>query len=96
MHQAALEDNMMLLVENDLAFHQQICEWSGNDTLLKVWSPLYSQIQRFVVQTHRQYFGDLVEIANTHKPIVAVLRNRDPDEAARVHREGPDRGDDLR
>lgn len=84
MHQAASQDDMMLLVENDLAFHQQICEWSGNNTLLKVWTPLYSQIQRFVVQTHRQYFNDLVEIASTHYPIVESLRAEDPDEAAQI------------
>jgi len=84
MRQAAGQDDMMLLVENDLAFHRQICEWSGNKTLLKVWIPLYAQIQRFVVQTHRQYFEDLVEIANTHNPVVEVLRKDDPDEAARV------------
>lgn len=84
MHQAALQDDMMLLVENDLTFHQQICEWSGNSTLLKVWTPLYSQIQRFVVQTHRHYFDDLVEIAKTHYPIVETLRQGNPDEAARI------------
>jgi DNA-binding GntR family transcriptional regulator len=84
MHEAAGKDDMILLTTYDLAFHQQICEWSERAMLLKLWTPLYSQVQRFVVQTHRRYFQDLIEIANTHRPIVEVLRGDNIDDAERI------------
>lgn len=76
--------DMMALTEHDLLFHRHICQWSGSPTLLRAWDPLYGQIQRFVVQTHRGYFHELTEIADTHFPILAALRRREPDEAAQV------------
>jgi DNA-binding GntR family transcriptional regulator len=60
-----------------MEFHRLICKWSGNATFLRAWDPLYSQIQRFVVRTHRDYFGSVTAVANTHDPIVAALRSRD-------------------
>ena len=77
MHAAARRDNMMELVNNDMTFHMRICQWSGSRTLYQVWQPLYSQIQRFIMQTHRHYFADLEEIADTHEPLVAVFQARD-------------------
>lgn len=76
--------DMMALTEHDLQFHRLICQWSGSATLLRAWDPLYGQIQRFVVQTHQDYFHDLVEMADTHLPILAALHRRDPEEAAQV------------
>ena len=75
------------MVENDMEFHRRICEWSHSSTLLRVWRPLYTQIQRFVAQTHQPYFPNLIEIAETHQPIVDALHSRDPEEAAETIRE---------
>ena len=77
MHAAARLDNMLELVNNDMTFHMRICRSSGSRTLYQVWQPLYSQIQRFIMQTHRHYFADLEEIADTHTPLVAVFQARD-------------------
>jgi DNA-binding GntR family transcriptional regulator len=87
MRQASRADDMRALVEYDLEFHRRICEWSGSTTLFRTWIPLYSQIQRFIALTHKRHFPDLVELANTHQPIVEVLRRGDAEEAARIIQE---------
>ena len=70
-------EDMLGLTVHDMEFHRLICRWSGNATLLRAWDPLYSQIQRFVVRTHRDYFGSVTAVAVTHDPIVAALRSHD-------------------
>jgi len=87
MRQSAGKSDLALLVDHDLQFHQRICEWSASKTLLRSWTPLYSQIQRFIAQTHPHYFSDLKEIADTHDAVVAVLRQNDPEKAAQVIQE---------
>ncbi|HLV34448.1 MAG TPA: GntR family transcriptional regulator [Spirillospora sp.] len=84
MRAAAQNDDMSALVNYDLEFHRLICEWSGNIALTQAWNPLYSQIQRFVAQTHKHYFSDLMEIADTHQPIVDVLVAKDIDRAEEI------------
>ncbi len=84
MHDAGCRNDMAALVEYDMEFHRRICEWSENITLMRAWTPLYSQIQRFVAQTYKRYFPDLVEIADTHQPIIDALRKGNADDAARV------------
>jgi DNA-binding GntR family transcriptional regulator len=87
MQTAAHADDMIALVSYDLEFHRLICEWSGSAALMQAWNPLYSQIQRFVAQTHKHYFNNLLEIANTHQPIVDVLNRMNPDEAEAIIQE---------
>jgi len=82
MRRAGHDEDMAVLVEHDMMFHRCICEWSGNTTLLRAWTPLYSQIQRFVTQTHQRYFPHLEEIAEMHQPIVDTLLSGNADEAA--------------
>ncbi len=87
MREAGHRDDIVTLVECDMAFHRQLCEWSGSTTIVQMWTPLYSQIQRFVVQNHPQHFKNLADIADTHNPIVVALRQRRPATAARAVRE---------
>ncbi|MEZ4707155.1 MAG: GntR family transcriptional regulator [Caldilineaceae bacterium] len=81
MTQAAHDDDLVLLVEHDMQFHKMICEWSGCKALVRAWTPLYSQVQRFDVQSHPRYFDDLFANAMSHMQIVDVLRNGHPEEA---------------
>lgn len=74
------------LAEFDMTFHRLICEWSGSLALLRAWSPLSSQIQRFVVQSHPERYPDLKEVGTRHQKIVDVLRQRDSANAAEVLR----------
>ena len=75
-------NNLYALTEYDMAFHRRLCEWSASPVLLSAWLPLYSQIQRFIVQHHRALYPDLAQLADTHVPIIAALRGGDPDETA--------------
>lgn len=84
MRAAGDRGDMLALTEHDLQFHQLICQWSGSATLKRAWDPLYSQIQRFVVQTHKNYFASLTDIADTHQPIILALRQRDEENAIRL------------
>jgi DNA-binding GntR family transcriptional regulator len=77
MREEGQRGDMLGLTNYDMEFHRLICKWSGNATLLRAWDPLYSQIQRFVVRTHRDYLATVTDIANTHDPILAALRRRD-------------------
>lgn len=66
----------------DMEFHRMICEISGSKSLLKVWLPLFHQLQRFIVEAHYRYFPRVAEIADGHQPLVDALRTGAPDRAA--------------
>lgn len=87
MREAADRDQWGELIEHDMGFHLRLCEWSGSQTLYQIWIPLYSQIQRFINQTHPRFFTDLHEIAETHQPLIEVLRTRDADQAGSLIQE---------
>lgn len=87
MRDAGRRDDLYALVDQDMVFHRRICEWSGSAVLLNTWLPLSAHIHRFVAQTHRRYFPDLVELANTHVPILEALRLGDADVARRAIQE---------
>ncbi|MFN8377380.1 MAG: GntR family transcriptional regulator [Anaerolineae bacterium] len=87
MRDAADKDDIADLVEHDLEFHRFICRCSHSSVLLSTWQPLYSQIQRFMVQTHPRYFQDLHSLADTHMPVLDAIRSGDVDDAVRVLQE---------
>lgn len=82
MAEAGRRGDMAGLSDNDLEFHRLICEWSGNRTLVRVWTPLYSLVQRMLIATHPRVFTSLTQVADAHQPIIDALRAKDPDEAA--------------
>jgi DNA-binding GntR family transcriptional regulator len=84
MQQAGKTNDITTLVDYDMEFHRRICLWSDSATLLRVWMPLYAQLQRFVVKTHPTVFPDLIEVANNHFPIVETLHNRQPELAVQA------------
>lgn len=84
MQEAGKADDMVSLVTADMQFHRCLCEWSQRDGLLRAWLPLFSQIQLFVAQTHKTYFPDLLELADTHQIILDTLKSRDADTAQTV------------
>lgn len=81
MHAAADDNDMAMLSANDLTFHQRICQWSDKPTLLRVWTTLYYQQQRYLIATHPHIFPDLHEVADLHQPILDQLRARDAEAA---------------
>lgn len=84
MAEAGTQREIVMLSEYDMRLHRQIIEWSGSTGLLRAWTPLYNQIQRFVVQSHPHYYPDLVEVGTRHQPIVDALRSHDVDSAVQA------------
>lgn len=87
MRAAGRAGNMLALSDYDLQFHRHICMWSDHPTLLRVWMPLFTQVQRFIVANHPHYFTDLVEIADTHQPILEAIARGSAEDAATEMRE---------
>jgi DNA-binding GntR family transcriptional regulator len=81
---AGRRGEIITLAEYDMQFHYSIVEWADSVSLLRVWQPLSSQIQRFIVQSHPQEYPDLAEVGNRHQPIVDALRERDSERAAQA------------
>jgi len=82
MHAAARQDDLLTLAELDMDFHFRICAWSGSSSLVRAWLPLYLPIRRYVTQNHRRHFQNLADIASLHEPIIASLREGNPEKAA--------------
>ena len=87
MAEAGRQQELMTLAQYDMQFHRCILEWSDSAGLLRVWTPLSSQIQRFIVQSHPKHYSDFVEIGTRHQPILDALRRHDGDEAIRATQE---------
>lgn len=84
---AAESDDVVSLLNFDMQFHTSICQWSGNRTLLSIWTPLRAQIQRFVIQRYRDSFESLHELAICHQPLVDALRVRNVEQAVKLIQE---------
>lgn len=87
MQESAGRQDIAALVEYDLEFHRIICQISRSGVLLNAWQPLYSQIQRFIVQTHPHYFHDLHSLADTHIVVLDAMRSGSVDQAVHVLQE---------
>lgn len=83
MREMAQAGDTAALVEYDMAFHQRICAWAEQPTLIRTWTLLYMQIERFLVLYDARHFTDLTFIADSHLPIIAALETGDAEAAAR-------------
>lgn len=84
---AAEQDDIVSLLNFDMQFHTYVCQWSGNRTLLSIWTPLRAQIQRFVIQHYSDYFSSIHELAISHQPLVDALRANDVEQAEKLIQE---------
>jgi DNA-binding GntR family transcriptional regulator len=87
MRAAGAAGDILTLSDHDLRFHMQICTWSAHPMLLRVWMPLFTQAQRFIVANHPHFFPDLVEVADTHQPILDAISGGTHETAAARMRE---------
>lgn len=87
MAEAGQRKDIETLVQHDMRFHQLICEWANSPVLMNVWLPLFLQIQRFIVQTHPTVFVPLTNMAETHRPIMKALHDRNANAAVTAIRE---------
>lgn len=63
----------------DVAFHRRIVEAAGNRTLLETWASL--RIEARTLITFLKADIDLLDLAETHRPVLEALANRDPNRA---------------
>jgi DNA-binding GntR family transcriptional regulator len=83
MREAGQQGDPVAMVEYDMAFHHRICAWANHATLMRVWTLLYAQMERFLVIYDALHFADLTQVADSHEPIVAALEAGDVEEAVR-------------
>jgi DNA-binding GntR family transcriptional regulator len=88
MHAAAIAGDKYGVIEHSVKFHRAIMEAAGNRLLLNIWQSL--QIETRTTITMLVEGLDLVEIADSHQPIVDAIHGGDAELAARVAREHQD------
>jgi DNA-binding GntR family transcriptional regulator len=88
MRAAAAAGDVPALIEHSVGFHRAIMEASGNRLLLNIWRSL--QIETRTTITMLVDGLDLMEIADSHQPIVDAIAGGDAERAARVAREHQD------
>lgn len=88
MRKAALAGDTHGVVEHSVKFHRSIMEAARNRLLLNIWQSL--QIETRTTITMLVEGLDLVEIADSHQPIIDAISSGDAEEAARVAREHQD------
>lgn len=88
MREAALADDTHGVIEHSVKFHRAIMDAAGNRLLLNIWQSL--QIETRTTITMLAKGLDMVEIAESHQPIVDAVASGDAELAARVAREHQD------
>lgn len=88
MREAALAGDTHGVVEHSVKFHRAIMKAAGNRLLLNIWQSL--QIETRTTITMLVEGLDLVEIADSHQPILDAIAGGDAELAARVAREHQD------
>lgn len=84
MARAAQEEDRYALAWLDTEFHRQLCELTGNEVLVRAWTPLSLQLTIiFGLSTLQK---ELAPIVAEHEDIMAALRSDDPDRLAGVMR----------
>jgi DNA-binding GntR family transcriptional regulator len=66
------------LIDADMRFHRAVWQASGNPLLARMWPIVETSMRQFVRVSNQVYFGNLLEIARTHDPLLEGLRERDP------------------
>ncbi len=66
------------LVEEDLRFHQMLCELSGNKKLLQVWQTIEGQLRIFIVLEEARYDA-YDQFVKGHQEVISAIRKKIPD-----------------
>ena len=88
MRDAALAGDTHGVVDHSVNFHRAIMEAAKNRLLLNIWQSLRIETRTTITMLVEGL--DLVEIADSHQPIVDAIAGGDAEQAARVAREHQD------
>jgi DNA-binding GntR family transcriptional regulator len=83
MRSKALAGDTDEVIRLDLQVHEFFIELSGNHVLMQTWATLKIQVQWILTFRHRSY-PDLVEIADSHLPLLEAMESRDGHKAALI------------
>ncbi|MDH4571881.1 GntR family transcriptional regulator [Salinicola acroporae] len=78
MRRVARNGTAVQQIEEDVAFHRMLCEFSGNHRLVRVFDELCHEM-RFCILLIGQLYDDALRVADTHEPILEALRTRSPE-----------------
>ena len=71
----------------DIEFHDEIARMARHQRLYQCWSNLRTQMELWIVRAHRERervkHDVCEETARAHREVIATLRSRCPEEAAR-------------
>jgi DNA-binding GntR family transcriptional regulator len=84
MRAAAADADLNRFVTHDVGFHRAFVVASGNRTLIDVWESLHVDLRTRLTLIQR---GDLVEVAERHRPVMEALDTGDGVLAGRLVRE---------
>ena len=84
MRDAASRADVHEFIAHDVAFHRVIVESSGNRTLEELWRSLHVDLRTMITLIKR--VDDLLEVAESHVPVLEAMDAGDADRAAKVLR----------
>ena len=88
MRAAAVAGDTHGVIEHSVNFHRAIMQAAKNRLLLNIWQSLRIETRTTITMLAKGL--DMVEIAESHQPIVDAIAGGEPEEAARVAREHQD------
>lgn len=92
--QASERRNARAVSRADLAFHQGICELSGNSRLLEVFTR-YVPTLRGLLRLDERVLHSIDEVPSQHVPLVDAIASGDEDVASKLLREHAERAGEL-
>jgi DNA-binding GntR family transcriptional regulator len=81
MRDVASRGDVTGLVGRDIDFHGHIFDAALNSFLATTAKPVMNQIGAITAVSNLVYFEDLLEVADTHLPLIAAIESRDPNRA---------------
>ncbi|HEU0194863.1 MAG TPA: GntR family transcriptional regulator [Gaiellales bacterium] len=78
---AAARGDVTAVSRADLAFHETVCQLTGNGRLHAVFMR-YVPVVRTLIRLDEHLYSSPEEIAQEHEPMLAAIEARDPDAAA--------------
>lgn len=88
MRKAATDQDLHGLADHSVTFHREIMEKAGNQLLFNIWLSLHIETRTTITLLIEGM--DLMDIANSHQPIIDAIKSGDAERAARVAREHQD------
>lgn len=84
MEAAARADDLPQVINLDIRFHQTVWEATGHPLLPRMWPMVEASLRAFTTISNRVYWGNLSDVARTHRPLLESLRTRDENVAAQL------------